>query len=176
MKRPSREFLFLLLATLFFGSSAGIFLSTLNNYLSDVHALDASSRGWLEFPRELPGFSIMFVAAGLLSLMKETRMAAVAMIMTGVGALGLGFIARDTVLLVVFISIWSLPRKTRSCWSTFHGFAIFSKSRLPWSTAIISCRCSRGPQPRSFRIILMSTVFVEGRIDSFMDVKNDPAV
>ncbi len=108
MKRPSREFLFLLLATLFFGSSAGIFLSTLNNYLSDVHNLDASARGLLEFPRELPGFSLMFVAAGLLTFIKETRMAAVAMVMTAAGALGLGFIAKDTLYLVVFIMIWSL--------------------------------------------------------------------
>jgi predicted MFS family arabinose efflux permease len=97
-----------LLATLFFGAASGIFLATLNNYLNDVHHLSADGRGWLEFPRELPGFLIMFVAGGMLALFRETQMAALAMILTGLGALGLGWVARDTVLLVVFIIIWSL--------------------------------------------------------------------
>ena len=51
----------MLLATLFFGATAGVISSTLNNYLSDVHGFDASERGWLELPRELPGFLIIFV-------------------------------------------------------------------------------------------------------------------
>jgi predicted MFS family arabinose efflux permease len=106
--RVGPEFRDMLLATLFFGAASGIFMSTLNNYLSDVHALDASARGWLEFPRELPGFLIMFVSAALLTFMRETRMAAFAMILTAVGAVSLGTIADDTVLLVVFIVIWSL--------------------------------------------------------------------
>lgn len=97
-----------LLATLFFGAASGIFMATLNNYLADVHALDAAARGWLELPRELPGFFIMFVAAALLAVMRETQMAAAAMAFTAAGAVGLGFLARDTVLLVVFIVIWSL--------------------------------------------------------------------
>ncbi|MBU1676934.1 MFS transporter [bacterium] len=102
------DFRRLLLATLCFGAASGIFLSTLNNYLSDIHDLDAAARGWLEFPRELPGFAIMFVSALLLGFMRETRMAAVAMVLTAAGALGLGIMARDTVLLVVFIIVWSL--------------------------------------------------------------------
>ncbi|MCP4599616.1 MAG: MFS transporter [Proteobacteria bacterium] len=93
---------------MFFGAAGGIFLATVNNYLSEVHALTATTRGWLEFPRELPGFLILFVAAALLTFIRETRMAAAAMLLTGVGALGLGFLARDAVMLVLFISIWSL--------------------------------------------------------------------
>jgi len=98
----------MLLATLFFGAASGIFMSTLNNYLSDIHDLDAAARGWLELPRELPGFLIIGVSALLLSFMREARMAAVAMVLTGVGALALGLLARDTTLLIVFIIIWSL--------------------------------------------------------------------
>jgi predicted MFS family arabinose efflux permease len=103
-----RDFYLLLAATLFFGGASGIFQATLNNYLSDVHALDAAARGWLEFPRELPGFLIMFVAAGLLAVTREAKMAALAMLLTGVGAIGLGFVAQDHVSLVVFIFVWSL--------------------------------------------------------------------
>lgn len=102
------DFRHMLLATLFFGAASGIFMSTLNNYLSDIHDLDAAARGWLELPRELPGFLIIGVSALLLSFMREARMAAVAMVLTGVGALALGLLARDTTLLIVFIIIWSL--------------------------------------------------------------------
>ncbi|MCB1151522.1 MFS transporter [bacterium] len=116
MRLPSRadwarigpDFRHMLLATLFFGAASGIFMSTLNNYLSDVHGLDAAARGWLELPRELPGFLIIGVSALLLTFMREARMAALAMVLTAVGALSLGVLARDTVLLVVFIVVWSL--------------------------------------------------------------------
>jgi predicted MFS family arabinose efflux permease len=97
-----------LLATLFFGAASGIFTSTLNNYLSEVHQLDAEARGWLELPRELPGFLIMFVAGGMLTLFRETQMAAAAMLLTALGALGLGFLAPTHAALVVFIVVWSL--------------------------------------------------------------------
>ncbi|MCD4748041.1 MAG: MFS transporter [Thermoanaerobaculales bacterium] len=95
-------------ATVFFGAASGIFLATLNNYLAQVHNLGAEARGWLEFPRELPGFFIMFVVGALLSLMRESHMAAVAMLFTAVGALGLGFLAPNTATLVLFILVWSL--------------------------------------------------------------------
>ncbi|MDJ0764932.1 MAG: MFS transporter [Myxococcota bacterium] len=107
-KKISPDFTYLLMATMFFGLAGGIFQSSFNNYLSDMHGLDATSRGWIELPREFPGFLMMFVSAVLLFWLRETRMAAAAMLLTGLGALGLGFWARDTFMLVVFIVIWSL--------------------------------------------------------------------
>ena len=107
-RRAPRDLRRALLATLFFGAASGIFGATLNNYLVEVHALDAAARGWLEVPRELPGFFIMFVAAALLTVLRETQMAAAAMAFTAAGAIGLGFLARDTFLLVVFVVVWSL--------------------------------------------------------------------
>lgn len=97
-----------LLATVFFGAASGIFTATLNNYLSEVHLLDAEARGWLELPRELPGFLIMFVAGAMLTVFRETQMAAAAMLLTALGALGLGFLAPTHAALVVFIVVWSL--------------------------------------------------------------------
>ena len=75
------DFRRMLLATLFFGAASGIFQSTLNNYLSDVHDLGAAARGWVELPRELPGFAIIFISALLLGFLRETRMAALAMLL-----------------------------------------------------------------------------------------------
>lgn len=83
-------------------------MATLNNYLAEVHDLGAEARGWLELPREMPGFFIMLVVGGLLTLMRETRMASAAMLLTAIGAFGLGFLAPNIVALVFFILIWSL--------------------------------------------------------------------
>ncbi len=104
----SGDFRSMLLATLFFGAAGGVIASTLNNYLSDVHAFDAGHRGWLEFPRELPGFIIFAVVAAMVRHMRESRMAALAMAFTGAGIFGLGYLAPATALLVAWIMIWSL--------------------------------------------------------------------
>lgn len=97
-----------LVATVFFGAASGIFMATLNNYLLEVHHLSAEGRGWLEFPRELPGFLIVFVSGAMLTVFRETQMAAAAMLLTALGAIGLGFLAPTTAALVLFIIIWSL--------------------------------------------------------------------
>lgn len=98
----------MLLATLFFGAVSGIFMSTLNNYLAEVQGFDAGHRGWLELPRELPGFLIFVVMGLLLTRLRETRIAALAMVATAAGALGLGYLSPGMVLLVLWIVIWSL--------------------------------------------------------------------
>lgn len=103
-----RDFRDALLATLCFGAASGIFQSTLNNYLAEVHGFAAEARGWLEFPRELPGFLMIFVAGALLLRLRETQMAALAMLFTAVGALGLGLLAPGTALLVLWVAVWSL--------------------------------------------------------------------
>ena len=108
LRTLSGDFRRVLLATLFFGAAAGVIASTLNNYLSDVHGFDAGERGWLELPRELPGFVIMFVVAILLTRMRESRMAALAMVFTGAGMLGLGYLTPTMAVLVAWIMIWSL--------------------------------------------------------------------
>jgi len=104
----SRELKRALIATLFFGAATGIFMATLNNYLANVHGLDALARGGLEFPRELPGFLMIGVVGALLLLLRETQMAALAMLFAAIGSLGLGYLAPSTSAVVVFIVVWSL--------------------------------------------------------------------
>ena len=105
---PTGDFRRVLLAFVFIGATSGIFMSTLNNYLADVHTFDAESRGWLELPRELPGFLIFFVMGLLLTRLRESRIAALAMIFSAAGAVGLGLLAPTTALLTVWIVIGSL--------------------------------------------------------------------
>ncbi len=108
LKPIARDLKLLFIATIFFGAANGIFLASLNNYLADQHGLDATARGWLEFPRELPGFFIILVSWALLAVMRESKMAAVAMALSAIGAMGLGFAATNILWLIVFIIIWSL--------------------------------------------------------------------
>ena len=107
-RKITGDFRRVLLATMFFGATSGIFLSTLNNYLSEVHGFDAGNRGWLEFPRELPGFLIFIVMGFLLTHMRESRIASLAMVATTVGALGLAYLSPGVTLLVMWIVIWSM--------------------------------------------------------------------
>ncbi|MGD8441801.1 MAG: MFS transporter [Holophagae bacterium] len=96
-----------LMATLFFGAATGIVMATFNNYLAEVHQLSAEARGWIELPRELPGLLLIVTAGALLSFLRETQMAAAAMLMSALGAIGLGFLSPSVGWLVVFVVIWS---------------------------------------------------------------------
>lgn len=106
--RGRRDLLILLLAMASFGAAGGIFQSTINNYLAEVHHMGAEGRGWLEFPRELPGFLLFFIAGLLLIRLRESQIAALAMALAALGALGLAFLGDTTVSLVAWIMIWSL--------------------------------------------------------------------
>ncbi|HOX25396.1 MAG TPA: MFS transporter [Candidatus Krumholzibacteria bacterium] len=97
----------MLLASVAFGATAGIFNTALGNYLHDVHAFGASARGWLEFPRELPGFLVVFTAGFLAVRYRESRTMAVAMLVTMTGAVGLALFAPTAWLAVVWIFVWS---------------------------------------------------------------------
>ncbi len=97
-----------LLATLFFGAASGIVMATFNNYLAEVHHLGAEARGWIELPRELPGFFLVIIAGAMLTVLRETQMAAAAMIMAAIGAIGLGFLTPTHAWLVVFVIVWSI--------------------------------------------------------------------
>ena len=53
------------LAITLYGVAIGISMSVFNNFLNDTFLLEPDDRGWLEFPRELPGF-LTAATAGLL--------------------------------------------------------------------------------------------------------------
>lgn len=70
-------------------AAAGIHESIFNNFLSDQFDIEAVARGWLEFPRELPGLLVVLMA-GALAVLPVTRLGLVG----GVGlALGLAGMA-----------------------------------------------------------------------------------
>lgn len=101
------DFRRMLLASVAFGATAGIFNATLGNYLHDVHQFGAEARGWLEFPRELPGFLVIFTVGLLAARYREGRAMAVSMTVTTLGAVGLALLAPNAWMAVLWIFIWS---------------------------------------------------------------------
>lgn len=63
-----RDFNLFLLAGLFSGVGAGIYTSIFNNYLSDIFKLSEDIRGFLEVPREAPGFFIMLIRIAMFGM------------------------------------------------------------------------------------------------------------
>lgn len=85
-----REYKLLLLSWLFFGLTSGIYDPIFNNYLSEVFHVSAKVRGFLELPREFPGFMVALIS-GLLMFMADVRIFAMAISLVAVGLLGQSF-------------------------------------------------------------------------------------
>ncbi|NIM07198.1 MAG: MFS transporter [Armatimonadetes bacterium] len=83
-----KRFLLFVAAVCCLSIAGGIFESTFNNFLIETFNITAKERGALEFPRELPGF-LVAVFAGALFFLTDTRMAALAALVTALGFLGL---------------------------------------------------------------------------------------
>lgn len=106
LRRRHPQLLIFLLATAFFGLSSPNFDIVFNNYLNDTFHLGEVARGDLEFPRELPGF-LVAVSAGLLFFMAETRISALAALVTAAGMIGLGLFGESYTAMMVLMMAWS---------------------------------------------------------------------
>jgi predicted MFS family arabinose efflux permease len=86
----NREMKLLILVWLFVGINQGIYDTIFNNYLNDVYHISEQVRGFLEFPREAPGFLVAGLSAVLLFL-PEVRLLGVAISLVAVGMIGQSF-------------------------------------------------------------------------------------
>jgi len=62
LKKYSPDLILFIIALAIIGFSQSLMDSTLNNFLNDVHHLSNLQRTLLEFPRELPGFFVVFIS------------------------------------------------------------------------------------------------------------------
>ena len=65
VSRVPRELRLFVGASLAMGAAYSIFDATFNNFLDERFVLTGFQRSFLEFPRELPGFLVVFVSAML---------------------------------------------------------------------------------------------------------------
>lgn len=95
-----------LLGVFFLGINAGVISAAFNNYLNDSFSLSAQQRGFLEFPRELPGFLVLFMA-GLLAAVPVRRWAVITSVLTAAGVAGLGFLSPAYHPMLFWMLLWS---------------------------------------------------------------------
>jgi len=105
-KIPRELFLFaLVIFTLGFGTN--IFDSIFNNFLDDRYLISPFQRSFLEFPRELPGFLVVFVSAGL-SFLCSRRMGALTMLISVIGVILISFAAPTYAMMAIWLFVYSL--------------------------------------------------------------------
>lgn len=102
-----RELKLFAAATLIMGMAYSMFDSIFNNFLNERFALTAFQRSFLEFPRELPGFLVVFASA-LLWFLCSRRLGALALALGSLGALLIGFLSSTYAIMVVWLFIYSL--------------------------------------------------------------------
>ncbi len=92
-------------AVLCISVAVGVNESIFNNFLSDTFSLTADARGWLEFPRELPGLLVVLMT-GLLCMLPVTRVGVIGGVVFALGMLGLGLFGSSysPMLLMMLIS------------------------------------------------------------------------
>jgi predicted MFS family arabinose efflux permease len=103
----SRELKLFVVASLTVGIAFSIVESTFNNFLNERFALNGFERSFLEFPREMPGFLVIFVSASLWFLCSR-RQLVVAMLLAATGALLIGFASPVYMIMVAWLFIYSL--------------------------------------------------------------------
>jgi len=102
-----RDFTFFIFVAISSGIASGIYNTVFSNYLNEVYHLTETQRGFLEFPREMPGALIMVVLA-LLAFMGDVRIAVLGMLAAALGALGMGLNPGNYYLMVTVLVLFSL--------------------------------------------------------------------
>jgi MFS family permease len=102
-----RALFFFMLSVLLLGINQGVMNSTFNNYLHDLFRLDADARGFMEFPREFPGFALILVT-GLLSVFSLRVWGTLVGLCSMIGVLGLAWVAPNQGMMVAWVVLWSL--------------------------------------------------------------------
>jgi predicted MFS family arabinose efflux permease len=107
MNGMGRELKLFVAASLVMGVAYSVIDATLNNFLNDRFALTGFQRSFLEFPRELPGFLVVFVSA-LLWFLCSRRLGVLAMVLGVVGTLMVAYLSSTYALVVVCLFVYSL--------------------------------------------------------------------
>ena len=81
--------------------------SIFNNWLDVRFSLSGFERSFLEFPRELPGFLVVFISAGLWFLCSR-RLGAISMLIGVAGTILLGFLSPSYTVMSIWLFLYSM--------------------------------------------------------------------
>lgn len=107
MSKLPRDFRLFLAATFVFGFSQSLVDSTFNNFLNETFFISDWQRGFLELPRELPGFLVVFFAA-IFFFLCSRRLAFVANLLCAFGILLIGFGSPSFPVMLIWLFIFSI--------------------------------------------------------------------
>ncbi|MCL2008248.1 MAG: MFS transporter [Treponema sp.] len=91
----------------FTGLATGMSDSVISNFFKDAYDVTAVQRGFLEFPRELPGV-LCFLIIAIAAPMGDVRLAILAQVLAAIGAVVLGLFTPAFGIMAVFIFVHSL--------------------------------------------------------------------
>lgn len=103
----SRELALFAIASFAVGMATSLVDSTLNNFLNDSFTLTPFQRSFLELPREIPGFIVVFVSA-LLWFLGSRKLGALSLLLGSVGIFLIGFASKTYTVMVLFLFIFSM--------------------------------------------------------------------
>jgi MFS family permease len=89
------------------GLSMGLSDAILANYFKDAYEVTPQQRGFIEFPRELPGIIALLVIAALSSL-KNVKTAIITQMLAVAGLVVLGLLRPTFAVMLVFLFVYSL--------------------------------------------------------------------
>ena len=98
---------YFLVAVLFLGINNGILSTTFNNYIEDIFSLTPEKRGFLEIPRELPGF-ILVIVTGMIASFSMRFWAVAVGLLSAMGVLGLAFLSPVVSVMLIWMVMWSM--------------------------------------------------------------------
>lgn len=107
MRRVSRELVLFSAASVTLGVAYSMFDSVFNNFLNEKFTLNGFQRSFMEFPRELPGFLVVFISA-VLWFFCSRRLSAISMLLGAVGAFLIGFASSSYNVMLAWLFIYSL--------------------------------------------------------------------
>src|SRR5512137_1712305 len=107
VSKMPRELKLFAATSLVMGISFSIYNATFNNFINARFSLTGFQRSFLEFPRELPGFLVVFVSA-LLWFLCSRRLGAFALVLGVAGTLLIGFISSTYAVMTICLFIYSL--------------------------------------------------------------------
>jgi predicted MFS family arabinose efflux permease len=94
-------------ASLMMGIAYSIYDATFNNFINARFQLTGFQRSFLELPRELPGFLVVFVSA-LLWFLCSRRLGAFALVLGVAGAILIGFCSPTYAIMTIFLFVYSM--------------------------------------------------------------------
>jgi MFS family permease len=101
-----RQLLLFFAAVLVLSAGGSVNDSLFNNFLVDTFKISADTRGWLELPREAPGFLVV-VMAGILAALPVTQVGMVGGAILSVGMIGLALLGGNWALMILMMALGS---------------------------------------------------------------------